>query len=468
MTWTKTMRRRCVRALWRMPKSWPRGLGLCGVALALLFTGCHDADQYVLTSEASVTVPDLFSLAVVGDSTLTADGFSRTQIVATVRNVTEGPRPVLFTTTAGLLRVGDHAPNDSATVQTDASGVASVDLISSRTVATARVFAAILGVDPPLVAEASVRFLPVAPADVVRFVALPDTSVADLASPLSLTVTISDRLEGDDRLVTFQTSDGRFEFASGDGKSRTVRADADGEATVRLVPPDEASEVLVTATVKGFTEEAPIRFSTPPTLQFEEVPTSAPADGETTSRITVAVSSGSADREVDFETTAGVFTVTGSTTASVTADAEDEATVFLRSPTRVSVAVVSASVRGVREERSVSFEAAPPDSIVLIVEGDLFQIRPDQQVRLQARFLRAPGRGQVSEGLAVTFQAADTLGNDVDRVRFTNTTPTDDEGLSSTVFVPDSTAYRGLVTLSVRATDFPAAGRGTAVVRISD
>jgi hypothetical protein len=184
--------------------------------------------------------------------------------------------------------------------------------------------------------------------------------------------------------------------------------------------------------------------------------------------VTVSVSSVTTDREVDFETTAGVFTVTGSATASVLADADDEATVFLRSPTQVSVAVISASVRGVREERALSFEAAPPDSIVLIVEGDVFQISPDQQVRLQAQFLRAPGRGRVSEGLAVTFEAADTLGNDIDLARFTNVTTTDSEGLASAVFVPDNTSYRGLVTLSVWPTDFTSAGRGTAVLRISD
>jgi len=133
-------------------------LALC--ALLALTSACHDADRYVLTSEDSVDVEALFALTVDGDTTLAADGFSKTRLVARVKNVTERRRSVLFVTTAGFLRVGS-ASDDSAVVQTDASGRASVELVSSREVTTARVVATILDVRPPLVREVRITRLPI-------------------------------------------------------------------------------------------------------------------------------------------------------------------------------------------------------------------------------------------------------------------------------------------------------------------
>lgn len=465
---------------------WDKGLGMLrtrgpgflkrGVFVALglyvcLLTGCHDADRYVLTSDDSVNVSDLFTVTVEGDTVLAADGFSETTLVARVKDVTEGPRSILFVTTAGFLRLGSRVSADSALVQTDASGVARVDLVSSRDVTTARVMASVLGVRTSLVREVSISFRAVSLDDVIRFIDVPDTAVADPDERMEVTAWISPKIEGEDRLVVFQTSNGRFEFASGDGRSRTVRADADGFAKAMLLGPDQSSEVLITATVKGFTQEAGIRFFSPPTIQFVEIPTSAPADGETLSRIAIAIPSNlqsAADRQVDFETTAGHFTVSSGPTASVQADSEDLATVFLRSPTRITLAVVTVRLQDVVEERSIRFEPALPDSIVLAIESDTFYLRPSEQVRINADLLRAPGRGLVTEGLVVSFAAVDTVGNALDRSRFFNVTPSNTEGRATAFFTPDSTAYRGLVTITAELADFPGSGRGDAVLRIVD
>lgn len=435
------------------------------VQLAVM-SACHDADRYVLTGEDSIGVQSLFALTVDGDTTLAADGLSKTILVAQVKDVTESGRSVLFVTNAGLLRVGNTF-GDSAVVQTDADGRARVELLSSREMVTARVIATVMDVRPPLVQEVSIPFRAVELDSVLHFVDAPDSAIAAPSEWLDLTVWISPAIEGEDRQVTFEASAGSFEFASGEGRMRTVRAGDDGLATARLSAPAESAQVTIRATVKGFTQEAGIRFTAPPAIRFVEAPTSTPADGETVSPITVAVSAGGDDAEVVFETTAGVFTITGRPSASVLVAADDRATVHLRSPTRVTLAVVTVAQGDLKEEQPIQFEAALPDSVVLTVEGAVFRVGPADQVQLLADFRRAPGRGVVSEGLGASFRAADSLGNAVDRVRFLNVT-TIEAGQASAVFTPDSTSYRGLLTITASATDFPFAGRGEATLRITD
>jgi hypothetical protein len=327
----------------------------------------------------------------------------------------------------------------------------------------------VLDVRPPLIREVSIAFTAFELDSVLHFVDVPDSAIAAPNETVELRVWISPAIEGEDRKVAFETSAGRFEFAAGDGRIRTVRADGDGLATVELIGPTEGTNVLVRATVRGFTQEAGIRFSLPPAIRFVEAPAMAPADGETVSPITVSVSPGSAaDQELDFETTAGIFTISGRPSASVPIGDDDRATVYLRSPTRVTLAVVTAALKDAKEEQQIQFAAALPDSVVVTVAGDLFRIGPADQVQLFADFRRAPGRGMVSEGLGASFHAADSLGNPVDRVRFFNVTTTDAQGQASAVFTPDSTSYRGLLTITASATDFPYGGSGTAVLRIVD
>lgn len=476
------------RLLSRRASGTPPGTGgLSGrlVALAWLLTmagGCHphDPDKYVFSSVGSVQVDQLFSLSASGDSTLPADGFSSVMLVARVHNVTEGPRSILFTTTAGTLRVGSARRPDSAVVVTDLRGQAVVDLISSQEVVTARVVARVMGVEPALTQERQIRFVPVSAEDVFAFVEAPDSALAIGTALSSFTVRISPNLQGDDRKVTFETTQGAFVSSNrettsgGDGQTRVVTAGADHRATVQLRSPDQASEALVTATVKGFTQERTIRFVPVPAdsvLRFAEAPTSAPADGETLSRFVVRVSPAllaDDNRQVVFETTQGTFAfaAANSTRITVLADASHQATAYLRSPNQIVEALLTASVKGFVQRRTVQFAWAGPDTLIVLT--DRFLMKSTDQARLDVTLERRGGRGVVTRGMELSFQAADSLGNGIAGARFFNVTRSDAGGKASAVFTPDGSAYRGLVVITVRPTQVNREVAGRAILRVAD
>ncbi len=264
---------------------------MVALLLVLAQTACHDADKYVLTSNED-SVDRLFTLTVQGDTTLPADGFSSVSILATVADVSEREHSVLFSTTAGDLRVGSSVVGDTAVVVASPDGEAPVELLSARVVATARVTAQILDVAPPLRQEVSIRFAPVNTGDVIAFLGAPDSVLADGKELVTLQVRISPDLQGDDRTVVFETTLGVFLLSTGTGSTRIVEADDNDIATARLQSPTEGGEAIITATVRGFRQETSVLFTTVAAVQFVEAPATAPADGATLTRLTVEVEVG--------------------------------------------------------------------------------------------------------------------------------------------------------------------------------
>lgn len=358
-----------------------RRLAVAGLTLAFtlaLTYGCHKPDEYVLASDEAVATQQLFTLTVDGDATLPADGFSSRTLRARLGDVSQGSRTVRFSATAGSLRVGTQTLGDSAAVLTDLNGEASVQLVSARQVATARVEALVEGTDPPLLQIISLDFVPVAPQSVIAFVEPPDSILANGLDVAPFTVRIAPRLQGEDRVVVFRTTAGRFAFAPDDStaQERRVEADADGLATAHLLSPDTEGQGLVSATVKGFTQEASVRFVRPQTaamIRFVESATAAPADGNSVTDYTVRIAdalNGRADRTVTFRTTHGSFVLAdGAQTIDVLAGADGLATAHLQSPDDAAQALVTATVTDYTQEVAVEFTAVATEQILRFVES---------------------------------------------------------------------------------------------------
>lgn len=466
---------------------------LVGPLAALLWVGCYNPDDYALNSDASPSVDRFLTLEADGATTLPADGVSAVELVARVRDVSEGPLTLQFTTTAGSLRVGTTVGTlvsldsiaagisvnsvvrpDSVVVRTDARGEARVELVSAPRPATARVRAAVLGVDAPLEQVLRIDFSEVPAAALVAFV---DPAAAAFAHGLSLvpvTVQIAAQLVATSPEVTFAASGGTFPFADEPGSTQTVRADADGRATAYLRSPEAPSDVQVRASVAGFSQEHLIHFVPAPAdsvLRFVAPPQAAPADGETLTGFTVSISprlQSLEDRTVAFTATGGsfLFAGTSTTTASVRADADGQATAWLRSPARFGEVVVRASVKGFVQDNKILFDWAGPDSIVVRPERSRLQVTAGEQMAVEAELLRYAQPGQVTVDLPIAFTATDSLGRPLRGARFLEVTPTDAQRVATAVFVVDDTLYWGPVTISARPARLASGVVGQAQVTI--
>lgn len=433
----------------------------------LLLAGCHNPDDFVLNSDKSPLIDRFLTLSAVEDTTLPADGFSTVELVAQVGDVSEGPLSILFTTTAGTLRVGTIVRidsvgtvvrTDSAVVKTNASGEARTELVSETRQGTAQVRARVVGIEPAVEQVLRIHFNAVADEDLLAFVDPPDSAYAHGLALVPFTVRIAPELEGDQRQVRFETSGGTFPFTSDSSQIQIVQADAEGVATAHLRTPKQVGEALVRATVMTFSQERVIRFVPAPTdsvLRFVEAPEVALADGQSLSQFSVEISpllQQDEDRTVVFLTTLGRFVLPDNdgSTVSVLADADGVATAFLRSPNQFDEAFVRASVKGFIQQRMLQFDWAGPDSIIIRPELNRLSLTAGEQLQIVAELIRLDGRGQVTENLEVTFAAADSLGNPLEGARFVDVRRTDGQGRASAFFAVDDTLYQGSVSISVR------------------
>jgi hypothetical protein len=443
--------------------------------LILVLHGCsrHDPNKYIFASEDSVKMDRLFTLSIQGDSVLSADGFSIVSLEAIVRDVTEGPRKIQFTTTSGVLRSGGVSYGDTATIDTDLQGRASIDIVSPREACLAKVNASILGVKPVIMQETTIRFTTAVVDSIIAFIESPDSAMANSSCVSTFSVRISPNLTGEDRKVAFATTQGQFIPVTGNGQTKIVRADENNMASVTLSSPDTVTAALVTANVKGYTAEETIRFVAVPAdsvLRFTEAPDTAPADGASTSRFVVSVSpnfTGLQNPSVTFETTQGTFVTSGASSKKIvlTVDGNRNATAFLTSLNQTGTALVTASVKNFVQSHTIIFEKALPDTI--LIELKSLQIKADAQMQIVAQLYRNGGAGIATVGTEVTFQAADSLGKHLDGARFFNTTRSDDKGTASAYFTPDNISYRGYITIIVSLKS-DSAVEGRAQLKITD
>jgi len=192
---------------------------------------------------------DVFDVAVDRTS-IPADGFSSTAITATLKRPggTAQQRTFKFETSAGTLIATGQGSGRSVSVVADATGRATVDLQSDKTVGSARV--RVTAYDLPF--EFTVNFSSANPSNVVS-VTTSGSAPADGMSTILVTATVASNLPAGRRLVTFRTTLGTVTPAA---------IEADGSNTARAtLTSTTVGEARVTATVDGVTAETSAQFA---------------------------------------------------------------------------------------------------------------------------------------------------------------------------------------------------------------
>jgi hypothetical protein len=293
---------------------------------------------------------------------------------------------------------------------------------------------------------------------------------ADGLSRLTLVATIAANADSDKRMITFTTSTGTL-VGSAAGTTLDVTAGSDGRALVVLQSSQRVETAIVSAVVKGspnVSAQLEIQFTAPnpdEVLRFVAPPAAAPADGQTVTLFTVAVSAAMSTGTVTFTSTAGTFPPT-----PVQIGIDHRATAGLTSPKTLGAATVSATLNapgstnnGFSRQVPFRFDPALPD--VITVQVDNLQVNPGGKVHVTAHLTRLIG--QVTANTVATFSAQDAAGNPV--AGFANVTvvqpgSTGNDSTAGADFVPAATVAPGPVTITV-GTD-PSSVTGSTTITI--
>lgn len=292
---------------------------------------------------------------------------------------------------------------------------------------------------------------------------------ADGLSRLRIVAQISPDADPDKRTVTFSSSAGTLIGTASNGVVE-VPADLSGLATIELRSALQVGDAVVTAGIKGvdgLTRSLVISFvpaNGDELIRFVAAPSSAPADGASTSAFTVRIApSFPAGTMVKFQTSAGTFQPGDLTMIDATAAADFTASADLKSPASLGAARISATVGGLSRETTVNFTRALPNRITVSTNGT-FALPPSTSTGASVigTFLR--DLGKVTEGTVATFRATTDAGaaigffNDISTVK--------SDGTATATFLPGQTTYRGRVTITVGADG--TAVNGTTQIEIVD
>lgn len=290
------------------------------------------------------------------------------------------------------------------------------------------------------------------------------TLPADGFSRLVLVARITPTADGNRRTLSVSTSAGTLIGSGGTGASITVTADATGQATFQLQASAQVETARVQAQVQGLpslVRELAVAFvaaDPDAVVRFVETPGSAPADGATLSRFSVAVSPSvpPAQRTATFTTSAGTFVPSG----TVPVSASNLATGDLKSPTVIGTARVQVTVAGVTRETLIDFERATPDAVTVLVQSATVKASPVNEVTVTVQLLRDVGT--VNAGTLVTLTARTEDGVQVGSFR--NITRSDTNQQATAQYSPGDTSYRGPVIVEAGAEGTRARGRTTVQV----
>jgi hypothetical protein len=277
---------------------------------------------------------------------------------------------------------------------------------------------------------------------------------ADGLTQLTLVARIAADADADKRVITFTTSSGSFVGAAG-VTTVDVTAGSDGRALAILQSSQRVETAVVSAVVKGapaVSAQLQINFTAPSAddvIRFVSPPASAPADGQTVTLFTVAVSPAISTGTVTFTSTAGTFPPT-----PVPIGIDHTATAGLTSPKTIGAASVNAMLstagnsNGFSRQAPFRFDVALPN--VVTVSVDNLTVMPGGTVHVTAHFTRLVG--QVSANTVAVFSATDASGNAVGG--FENVTvvqPAATNGSDSTAtadYLPGANAAPGPITIS--------------------
>jgi hypothetical protein len=289
---------------------------------------------------------------------------------------------------------------------------------------------------------------------------------------VTLVATIAAGADSDKRVITFTTSSGSFVGATAsNGTTVDVTAGSDGRALVILQSSQRVETAIVTAVVKGsanVSAQRQIQFTAPnpdDVLRFVTAPATAPADGQTITLFTVAVSPSVTTGTVTFSSTAGTFPA-----ATVQIGIDHTATAGLMSSKTPGVGTVSATLNsgggtnGFSRQVPVRFEVALPNVISIVV--DSLTVMPGGKVHVTAHLTRLVG--QVTANTVAVFSAEDAAGNDVgsfENVTVVQPGASASDSIATADFLPGATAAPGPVTISVGTA--PASVTGSTTITVA-
>jgi hypothetical protein len=277
---------------------------------------------------------------------------------------------------------------------------------------------------------------------------------ADGLAQVTLVATIAANADADKRVITFTTSSGSFVGAAG-GTTVDVTAGSDGRALAILQSSQRVGPAIVSAVVKGsaaVSAQLQIQFTAPSAddvIRFVSPPAAAPADGQTVTLFTVAVSPTVSTGTVTFMSTAGTFPAT-----PVPIGIDHTATAGLTSPKTIGAASVTATVNttggsnGFSRQTPFRFDIALPNVITVMV--DSLTVMPGGKVHVTAHFTRLVG--QVTANTVAIFNATDAKGNSVggfENVTVVQPAASGSDSTASADFLPGATAAPGPITISV-------------------
>lgn len=215
--------------------------------------------RQTLVNFVAVDADSVLTFAV-SNSSVTADGFSRTRLTATVTGVTDpARRNVTFKTSAGTL-LASQATTDNGTsvvVPVNSVGVAVVELQSPTTIGPAFLSVSVAG----FTKTATVTFTAPVPGSILEVASASSSAPADGATRVQITATIAAGIPPSLRNVVFTAGGASFASGtSGDPRRASITADASNRAVVDLVAPTTPQSVRVTATVNGVSADVVVSF----------------------------------------------------------------------------------------------------------------------------------------------------------------------------------------------------------------
>jgi hypothetical protein len=195
---------------------------------------------------------------------------------------------------------------------------------------------------------------------------------ADTVSRVTVTIQLDPDTDVDKRTVTVTTTAGTLSGGGREGSSVAVQADTSGRASAELRSGSTPGVARVDVTAGGVTRSESVAFLAVSPSDLYDValsPASIPADGFSTSRVTVTLKriGEPPQRSVRFETSAGLLTAVGQPAGrnvTVTADTSGRATAELQSDRTVGIAQLRVTALEAIRDVSVPFTPVGPGDII--------------------------------------------------------------------------------------------------------
>jgi len=312
-----------------------------------------------VTENVSIDFRGLTLLVSADPTQIPADGNSTSTISIDLIETTNG-NPV----SGKLLSFSTNRGSITPTATTNAAGEAFAVLTSSNTSGTATI-----NINAGVTGSTNVEFISIEPKSII--LSATETSIiADNLAATTITATVTDTLGN-------PVSGTAVNFSAGAGNlsSSSITTDANGLAAVTLTGTARSSDttVVTTAVVSGYpavTENVSIVFRGL-TLLVSANPTQIPADGQSISAITVNLTETTNGNPV-VDKAITLSTDRGSIAASVTTDANGQATTNLNSGTSAGIATVTA-IAGISNSTTVEFSdlsfTVSADGTTLLADG---------------------------------------------------------------------------------------------------